>query len=1078
MTNSPAARLLVVDDEPELMAVLCEMLQAQGHSVQGVTSGPQALDLLKTNTFDILLTDLMMPEFDGLALLRAALEIDPQLVGIVMTGRGTVQTAVEAMKVGAFDYMLKPFKLQTFLPILQRALALHQVRAQNQQLHATVALYEEAARLHEQVRVSEKRFRALIEYSADAIALLDHEARLIYFPSSAAERILGYQMDENAGRTVFDLIHPDDQLHIQQVLGALYTDPQTTISVELRLRHKDGLWRWVEATAANLLNDPAVKAVVVNYRDITRRKLAQEHLTALAGLAHRLASTRTSEEASRVIVEVADTLIGWDACILHLYSVERDEVSPVLNIDLVEGQRQDVAPAYSGPPSPMARQVLAQGKMLISGPRPDLRSFGDLSRETPSRMFVPIRNGPRINGILSIQSYTAEAYTAEDLDTLQALADQCGGALDRIQATEQIQFQASLLNRIGQAVIATDRRGKIIYWNSFAETIYGWSAAEALGLDLRLIVPAELITQSAFKVMRLMREGQTWSGEFNARRRDGTTFPILLTNTPIYSANGKLVGIVGVSTNLTESKQRERELESLATVSAALRAANSRTEMFPILLRQVMDLFNANAASVDLRDHVTNEAFVAASLGTWAPSQGYRIPAGHGLTNRVLATGQPYVNADIHSDPNFARPDLLENVNAVAGLPLIARDNTIGVLWIGREQPPLSPAELRLLTALSDMAASAIQRITLHDQTEQRLQRLQALRVIDDALAASLDLRLTLNVLLSQTVTQLGVDAAAILLYQPLTRKLDYAASHGFRGRLIEQTSLRLTDDIAGRALLQNRPFRAADLAAISDFTRKQLLAEEHLVFYYVLPVTAKGALKGALEVFHRGPLPIDTEWENFIATLANQTALAIDNLSLFDDLQRLNAELVLAYDNTLEGWSRALDLRDKETEGHTQRVTELTVRLAQAHGFSATDLLHLRRGALLHDIGKMGIPDSILLKPGPLTAEEWLIMRKHPEYAYNLLKPITFLNPALDIPYCHHEKWDGSGYPRGLKGTEIPLAARLFAIVDVWDALSSHRPYRTAWQPDRVRTYLREQSGKHFDPSIVEAFIRLMPDY
>jgi putative nucleotidyltransferase with HDIG domain len=276
--------------------------------------------------------------------------------------------------------------------------------------------------------------------------------------------------------------------------------------------------------------------------------------------------------------------------------------------------------------------------------------------------------------------------------------------------------------------------------------------------------------------------------------------------------------------------------------------------------------------------------------------------------------------------------------------------------------------------------------------------------------------------------------------------------------------------------LLQNKPIHVANLAALgTEFTRKQLLNEERLVFYYVVPVTAKGALKGALEVFHRSALAVDAEWENFISTLANQTALAVDNLSLFDDLQRLNTELVLAYDNTLEGWSRALDLRDKETEGHTQRVTELTVHLAQAQGFTPTDLLHLRRGALLHDIGKMGIPDSILLKPGPLTAEEWAIMRKHPDYAYNLLKPITFLNPALDIPYSHHEKWDGTGYPRGLKGTEIPLAARLFAIVDVWDALSSDRPYRAAWEPARVHAYLRDQSGKHFDPSIVEAFINLM---
>ncbi|MEA2575140.1 MAG: hypothetical protein QOH93_2438, partial [Chloroflexia bacterium] len=181
-----------------------------------------------------------------------------------------------------------------------------------------------------------------------------------------------------------------------------------------------------------------------------------------------------------------------------------------------------------------------------------------------------------------------------------------------------------------------------------------------------------------------------------------------------------------------------------------------------------------------------------------------------------------------------------------------------------------------------------------------------------------------------------------------------------------------------------------------------------------------------------------------------------------------------LAYEATLEGWSHALDLRDKETEGHTQRVTEMTVRLAQELGAPEADVVQIQRGALLHDIGKMGIPDSILLKPGPLTEEEWEIMRKHPVYAYELLSPISFLRPALDIPYCHHEKWDGTGYPLGLKGEQIPLAARIFAVVDVYDALSSDRPYRKSWPQDKVLAHIRELSGTHFDPRIVEAFLLL----
>jgi putative nucleotidyltransferase with HDIG domain len=200
-----------------------------------------------------------------------------------------------------------------------------------------------------------------------------------------------------------------------------------------------------------------------------------------------------------------------------------------------------------------------------------------------------------------------------------------------------------------------------------------------------------------------------------------------------------------------------------------------------------------------------------------------------------------------------------------------------------------------------------------------------------------------------------------------------------------------------------------------------------------------------------------------FFETLASTAAISIDNATLFSELQRANIELSMSYDATIEGWSRALDLRDQETEGHTQRVVQMTLELANDLGITGKELMHVRRGALLHDIGKMAIPDSILLKPGPLTDEEWVIMRQHPVYAYQLLHPIPYLRQALDIPHCHHEKWDGTGYPRRLKGTQIPLAARIFAIVDVFDAITSDRPYRNAMSVDEAVDYIRKNTGTSF---------------
>jgi putative nucleotidyltransferase with HDIG domain len=323
------------------------------------------------------------------------------------------------------------------------------------------------------------------------------------------------------------------------------------------------------------------------------------------------------------------------------------------------------------------------------------------------------------------------------------------------------------------------------------------------------------------------------------------------------------------------------------------------------------------------------------------------------------------------------------------------------------------------------------------------------------------------------------VHAADVLLFEQDTHTLDFAAGRGFRSRALQHTRLRLGDGYAGQAALERRMICHADLSRETGGPVKApLFDSEGFISYYAVPLIAKGQVQGVLELFHRLPLDPDEDWLNLLDALAGQAAIAINNASLFEALQMANTELTLAYDTTLEGWSRALDMRDEVTEGHSLRVTDLTVRLADAMGVPKVDQIHIWRGALLHDIGKMGIPDQILLKPGSLTEDEWQIMRQHPAFAYKLLSPIFFLRAALNVPYCHHEKWDGSGYPRGLRGEEIPIEARIFAVVDVWDALCSDRPYRRAWQKDDALEYIRAQADHHFDPRVVAAFIALSNNF
>ncbi|MFA5550584.1 MAG: HD domain-containing phosphohydrolase [Trueperaceae bacterium] len=364
----------------------------------------------------------------------------------------------------------------------------------------------------------------------------------------------------------------------------------------------------------------------------------------------------------------------------------------------------------------------------------------------------------------------------------------------------------------------------------------------------------------------------------------------------------------------------------------------------------------------------------------------------------------------------------------------------------------------------------------LNEELRRRLAHLQSLRRIDMAINNSVDMRLVLDIFMVQLVQDLDVDAVAVLLYEPALQVLRPFMGRGFEAELRQRAAQRLGEGPAGRAALEHRSVFVPALRSEGDWgVAVEPEQQSGYASYMAVPMVAKGQLQGVIELYSRRTLEANDEWLEFLETYADQGAIAIENSQLMRSLERTNQELQRAYDRTIEGWANALDLKDEETAGHSKRVTEMTVRLARHLGVPQAEVVHIQRGALLHDIGKMGIPDEILLKRGPLEDDEFEIMRQHPVYAYELLSPIEFLRPALHIPYSHHEKWDGSGYPQGLVREQIPLAARIFAVVDVFDALTSDRPYREAWPVERAREYILEGRGSHFDPAVVDAFFELM---
>lgn len=410
-------------------------------------------------------------------------------------------------------------------------------------------------------------------------------------------------------------------------------------------------------------------------------------------------------------------------------------------------------------------------------------------------------------------------------------------------------------------------------------------------------------------------------------------------------------------------------------------------------------------------------------------------------------------------------------------IPIIVSDEVIGIMDLQSSLPQAyTPADGEWLSVIANQVGLAIQNARQYAQIQSRVSELQILHNIDQAITTSIEPGLMFQKILEQIATLPNADAAAILLFNPEDKYLYFRAGFGFLSPEIEQVRLKLGDFIAGRVALERQPILLVNPnEEIKHLFHTQFWEREGFTLYIGQPLLIHGELKGVLEVFSRKLLVLEPDKLSFLASLAHQVAIAIHERELVARLEIANAELLQAYDATIAGWSQAMDLRDKETEGHTERVVELTIKIARALGLNEEKLMHIRRGALLHDIGKLGVPDHILHKAGPLTEEEWDIMKKHPVFAYEMLSSIDYLRPALAIPYCHHEKWDGTGYPQGLKGQKIPLEARIFALADVYDALTSDRPYRSAWSRQKALEYIEEQSGKHFDPKIVSAFLALL---
>ncbi len=650
---------------------------------------------------------------------------------------------------------------------------------------------------------------------------------------------------------------------------------------------------------------------------------------------------------------------------------------------------------------------------------------------------------------------------------------------EQVQAEKITHLQSSALNAAADGMVISGVDNTIEWVNPAFCQMVGYTKEECIGQDISTLLDSDLNPKTMYEDMRgtLNRE-KIWHGQLLQKRKDGTHFVQEQLITPVRDEKGNVTHYIDVLRDVSEREHRERELRMVSTISAALRTAENRRQIIQNLLDALIKYFEVEGTSIQSIDYERELFITEEGRGDWKKLKGLERPLKQGLSYKVFQSQKPFLSTSLENDVPEQDAQFMENCTSLAAAPLITKKRVIGLLWIGSARK-LGENDLRLLTAAANIAANALQRADLFEQTLQKVDQLDALRIIDQTINSSLDLQFTMNVIVEQAKRLLNFDAIAILKYKKDTLVFNLVSEYGFAGEGTKLHQIPINPNMITQILADPHILTEKVLQEVENDPSQEIMDREDLKSLHSAPLTINNQVKGILIVFHHQQFNANQDWLNILKTIAAQTAIAMDRDELFIGLQNANVNLVKAYDETIEGWAHTLEIRDQETEGHSRRVTDMTIALARLMGIQEEHIQDIRRGALLHDIGKMSISDSVLNKAGSLDENEWIMMREHPTIAYHLLSSIEYMKDALVIPYCHHEKWDGSGYPQGLAGDQIPLAARIFAVVDVYDALTSDRPYRKAWSVEDTLKYIREQSGKHFDPQVVSIFLeKIHPDF
>ncbi|RMF98163.1 MAG: PAS domain S-box protein [Candidatus Schekmanbacteria bacterium] len=900
------------------------------------------------------------------------------------------------------------------------------------------------------------QYKLILNYAGEGICGLDKNGD-ITFINPAGARMLGWTVEELEGKKIWKVFHKIDN---HQKFINWNSSPINRTLLEGKSYHienefferKDGSIFPVDYLSNPIIEKGRITGAVLIFRDISKQKIAEEELK----LTHAMLNN------------VADTtcLIGRDGEFKYVNNAFCKSLG-YRREEMLSMKVSDIDPLFP--------------QEIWDEHWENVKRKGNLTFESVHK---------RKDGKIFPVEISVSFLKYDEKEFIIAFARNIEFRKKSLEALKESESKfRSVTQTASDGIVSIDSCGKIVSWNSGAEKIFGYKENEIVGKSLERIIPKRLYKK--FKEgFDYIIESKDFSFlekpiELTGLRKNGKEFPLELSLGSWY-ANGQIF-FSAVIRDITFRKEYEKEVkmhaaraESLVRAASNLNSCIEYEKVLNTVCKEVAESLKAHSVSVFLYDEINDVFYNSKSLGIPSvyseqikPLPGKRYRELFNKNELVFMTNsskgiEKFVNGKLFQ---------LLNIKTVAVAGMLRENKIVGLIKVfwNEKDVNFNRNEFELLKGLAHLSALALSNSIYFKNSLSHIEKLQALHDIDNAIATNADFNSTLDIILNSLVNHLKVDAADILILEDDVT-LSCVASIGFGRDMGSKISLQNIDYRISRIFETGK---SVFITRIQDYPKEDFsflhCNSEKISSYCAIPFFVKGEIKGILEVFTKKFCEESIEWISYLETIAEQIAIAIDNWNLLNELKVSNIELANAYDTTLEGWSKALDLRDRETEGHTQRVSDLTIKLALAFNISGEDLVHIRRGALLHDIGKMAIPDSILLKPAKLTEKEWEIMKRHPVFAYELLAPIKYLKNCIEIPYCHHERWDGNGYPRGLKKEEIPFPARIFAVVDIWDALCSDRPYRPAWEENRVIEYIREISGTHLDPEIVKKFLELI---